>query len=27
MEARQAAQALANDQHRRLEGLRSSLGR
>lgn len=27
MEARQAAQALANDQHRRLESLRSSLGR
>ena len=27
MEAQQAAQALANDQHRRLESLRSSLGR
>jgi hypothetical protein len=27
MEAHQAAQALANNQHRRLEGLRSSLGR
>ena len=27
MEAQQFAQALANDQHRRLEGLRSSLGR